>query len=554
MRSVFRVPADLALLVPCAIILFWMFFHFAMLDPGNVGWLLRGSDNGENALGLHAWLNDPTTRFWQTRMLNAPDGVALLFTDSNPLLATIVAPFAGVLGREFQVAGPWLLACLVLHLGMARALLAQFAPNRTLLWLGVLLLSLLPSLYLRQIHVNLCAHWLILWALWIYVDPRRAGDWRYWIALLPTAALIHSYLLVMVAAIWASAVLERLARASGGWAARFRLLAGAAIVVVAVGTVVAVLVDRGGFVATGTFGRFGMPLDAPWNPAIPGLSRFLPAVAQAPDRQLEAFQYLGAGLLLVIAAMPVALVVTRSVDPSPDSLHRRLYWLVPAGIVLSGLAISHRVDFAGATLVTLPLSPRMLDALDPIRASARLFWPVAYGLLFAAITALYRLPAAPARLMLATALSIQLLDIAGVARLTRTATAAAEDRSQWKRTTDPRWQAAIAAAEDVTIMPPDATRQLDLFQEIAWRAIDAGRPVRLVYAARTNQRTRDRLAVEQRRFAEGRLAPRRLYVLLPEAPVPRVGRDRLRLLDGVRVILPTPAGPDPLTPRISGPA
>ena len=538
MRSSFRLPTDLTLIVMLAIALFWTFFDVNMLDPGNIGWLLRGTDNGENALGLHAWLNDPHAGLWRTQMLNAPEGVALLFTDSNPLLATIVAPFRHLIGRDFQVVGPWLLACLMLHLGLARALLAPYAPNRWMLWAGVLVLALLPSLYLRQIHVNLCAHWLILWALWIYASPHRASDWRWWIAVLVTAALIHSYLLLMVAAIWGSAFLERLANADGGWVARRRLLAGAVVVVIAVGLILGLLIDRGGFVATGTFGRFGMPLDAPWNPAIAGLSRFLPASAQAPDRQLEAFQYLGAGLLLMIIAMPFALATTRNAPSPATGLHRRLCWLLPAGAVLTLLAISHRVDFAGSTLFTLPLSPRALAALDPVRASARLFWPVAYGLLFAAITAAYRLPIARGRLLMALAVAIQLLDVGGLARLTRAETAAAQDRTIWKRTTDPRWQSAIASARDVTIMPPDATRQLDLFQEIAWRAIDAGRPVRLAYAARTNRVTAARLIAEERAFARGVLDPRRLYVLLPDAPLPPVAPDRVLVLDGVRVILP----------------
>ena len=35
--------------------------------------------------------------------------------------------------------------------------------------------DLLPSMFNRYVHVNLMAHWLILWALWLFVDARRAG-------------------------------------------------------------------------------------------------------------------------------------------------------------------------------------------------------------------------------------------------------------------------------------------------------------------------------------------------------------------------------------------
>ncbi|WP_150126864.1 DUF6311 domain-containing protein [Sphingomonas panacis] len=533
MPPLHRSPFDLLLVALIAGALFLCFYNVAMLDPGNVGWLLRGTDNGENALGLHAWLNDPVARGFRTYLLNAPDGVTLLFTDSNPLLALLVRPFAP--RGDFQMVGPWLLSCLVLHVVFARALLAPFARTHLALWCGVLLLTLLPTLYVRQVHANLSAHWLILWALWVFADPRRAGDWRWWLAVLGVAATIHSYLLVMVAAIWGSALIERLARAD--MRARIGVMLGAAATMCVVIGIVSLLVDRGGLVSSGTFGRFGMPLDAPWNPALPGLSPFLPAHAQAADRQMEAFQYLGAGLLLLIVAAPL-LALRTAAAPAITALHRRLLWLMPAFVVLTLLAISRRVDFAGQTLLTIPMSAQAMALVDPVRASSRLFWPIAYGLTFWAVTGVYRLPPERAQVLLAAALALQMLDLVPLSALMRHDAAIAADHAKWRRTRDSRWTAVIARARDVTFMPPDPTARLDLFQEVAWRAIDARRPVRLVYAARTSAETAARLARETRDFADGRLTPGRLYVLLPGTPVPAAARARTVVLDGVRLVLP----------------
>ena len=70
----------------------WM--HPAVLDPRNVGWLLDGSDRGQNSMGLIAYLraggpwpglHDP--------LLMAPDGLPLALTDSNPLLGLLLKPF-----------------------------------------------------------------------------------------------------------------------------------------------------------------------------------------------------------------------------------------------------------------------------------------------------------------------------------------------------------------------------------------------------------------------------------------------------------------------------
>lgn len=436
-------------------------------------------------------------------------------------------PFAP--GGDFQVVGPWFLLCLVLHLILARALLAPYARTPSGLWCGVLLLTLLPTLYVRQVHANLCAHWLILWALWIYASPRRADDWRWWLAVLAVAAAIHSYLLVMVASIWGSALIERFARDAR---ARVELVIGAMATLCVVAGIAALLVDGGGLVSSGIYGRFGMPLDAPWNPALTGLSPFLPAHPQAADRQMEAFQYLGAGLLSLIVATPF---LARHATPAVGALHRRLAWLVPALALLTLLAISRRVDFAGRTLLTVPMSASALALVDPVRASARLFWPVAYVLALLAVTSAYRLPPGRARLLLAAALAVQAVDLVPLSALMRRDASVAAMRGKWLRTRDPRWAAVIARARDVTLLPPDATANLDLFQEVAWRAIDAERPVRLVYAARTNAATAARLAREARDFASGRLAPGRLYVVPPGVAVP--AGQSMTVLDGVRLVM-----------------
>ncbi len=80
----------LLLLLPLA--LFLSFFHPSILAVDNPGWLIRGSDNGENALGAHAYRYDPTAgASLKTKLLNAPEGVPILYTDSNPLM-TLATP------------------------------------------------------------------------------------------------------------------------------------------------------------------------------------------------------------------------------------------------------------------------------------------------------------------------------------------------------------------------------------------------------------------------------------------------------------------------------
>lgn len=524
-------------LIVLPIALFLALFNPATLQIDNVGWLIRGSDNGENALGTHAFLHDDQAG-WNPRtgLLNAPDGVSILFTDSNPLVTLAATPFAALLPNDAQLVGPWLLACLFLQIWFAWRLLKPHAPDAISLWCGVMLLAALPTLMNRYIHANLFAHWLILWALWLFTDRDRARSLPRWAILLVVTALIHSYLLVMTAAIWASAMLMIF------WQAptrreRLRIGLGSATILGMLLAVESRLGAGGHFAVTGTYGYFAMPLDALWNPANPGYRTLLPAIPQREGRGLEGFQYLGLGILLLVPAAIYATSKYRG-DAAERGILRRLAWLVPAFAVLALIAVSPFPDFAGAKVARFTLPEALAPYLDLVRASGRLFWPVAYTLAFALLLLVFRLPEGRAPLLLVSALAVQAADTAGIAAAVRATSAEAARHETYVRTLDPRWNKAIVAARDVTFVPARAEADLGLFQEVAWRSINHGRPMRLVYAARKSPATEARLASETADFIAGKLAPDRLYVLLNPVRIPQSARARELVLDGITVIVP----------------
>jgi hypothetical protein len=518
----------LLLLLPLAV--FLALFQPATLDVGNAGWLIRGTDNGENALGLHAWLHDPAAGpAPRTALLNAPEGVPLLFTDSNPLVALAAKPLAALLPADAQFVGSWILLCLGLNALFAWLLLRRHAPGPLALWCGVALLAFPPTLANRFIHANLMAHWTILAALWLFLQPERARRLRWWAPLIAVTTLIHSYLLVMVGAIWASAMLR------AGWQGGRR---GAAAVAGQVAAILGIVIGLalwlgvgGDYAAAGNYGAFAMPLDALWNPGNASFSNVLPAIAQREGRGFEGFQYLGLGGLLLLAV--AAFAWTRRPLLSEDrGIWPQLRWLLPALVALTLLAVSHMPDFAGQPVVRIALPDRVVELLDAVRASGRLFWPVAYTLLLVAILAVFHFGRRGAGQVLAALLLLQAADLTGMARAIRATSAEAGNYRLYARTPDPRWTALVAGAREVAFVPGDVTRDLALFQEVAWRAASAGKPVRTVYAARTSATTAQRLAAEQAAFARGERVPGRLYVLLPGVPVPA---DAV-MIDGVAVI------------------
>ncbi|MFT3996495.1 MAG: DUF6311 domain-containing protein, partial [Asticcacaulis sp.] len=248
-------------------LLFAFFFNFAILDPTNIGWLLRG-DWAQHFLGWHAYRNGADGLNHQS-LLAHPTGLSVLYTDSNPLLSLPLRLISPLLPADFQFIGLWFLLCLCLHYFIALKLVSRYAPGRWYALGGALLLCLLPTLYNRIGHDTLFAHWLILWALFIFFEiPDERRRQIGWATLLTVCALVHPYILVMCLFIWAA---DQAASLRDIWRARdmgrgLRLMAAAAL---AAAFSLTALWAGGGFAGSSAagdgFGIYSMGLDGPFN-------------------------------------------------------------------------------------------------------------------------------------------------------------------------------------------------------------------------------------------------------------------------------------------------
>lgn len=508
-------------LVATAAALFSASMHAAVLDPRNIGWLLDGHDRGQSAIGLAAYLTGGGWPSTHIALLSAPEGTSLLLTDSIPLLGLVLGPFAGVLPPGLQFVGPWLFACMVLQLLFAWTLVRPHAPDAVTAWFGAVLLAAMPMLFNRFSHGSLCAQWLILWALWIYVEPRRAERPSWWLAVLATAALVHSYLLLMVASIWAGWLLRQFVEG--------RRMRTAIEAIGIIGVVTLVLAAQGalggGFASTHSYGAFPLALDAWWNPANPTYSALLPSSPDDEGRGFEGLNYLGAGVIVTVL---VAAATRRAAL-------RQLGWLLPGFALLALVAVGPQPLLRGDALTTLHLPPWLTDALDPVRAGGRLFWPATYTLTYAAIIGAMALRRAT--LILAVAVALQAVDLAPMLAAIRMTSARADVATVFTRTRDPRWPGLIARAARIDFTPADPHIDLHLMEEVTWRAVLARRPVGFTYTARVPAATRARIAAERAAFERGKTAPDHLVIVLDDK-LPSALRRRALRIDGVTLIAP----------------
>jgi hypothetical protein len=346
--------------------------HTALIMSGDwmqhwFGWLMFRRE---------AW----TFPFGTISGLAYPIGTSIGYTDSNPLVSLLLKPFSSLLPEEFQFIGLWLAFCFVMQGYMGAALASTVTKDPRQQLLGGCLFVLSPVLVARMAHDTLCAHWLLLAALYFglreYADANRARM-AAWLAtgVVILAATIHPYL-------WAMCWL--LAQASYVRAWRSQLMPpgrAAAMAVVATAGSLAVLGALGYFggarAGASGFGTYSADLLTLVNPD--QFSRALTSVG-FPNAQWEGLGFLGLGGLLAVALAVAAFVRDRPAL-------RAGAWAVIAACVLMGVfALSVDVTFAGHHIADLHgFYDRFEKVTAPFRASGRFIWPLHYLVLLAGI-------------------------------------------------------------------------------------------------------------------------------------------------------------------------
>lgn len=391
---------------------------FSTVAPQTPDWLFSGPDSSANFIGWHLFRASP----WEMPpgalpAMGHPVGTSVALTDSIPIVAIVFKVFHGVLPATFQYFGAWLLLCFLLQ-GLFGALLIGTVTNNVLLRvLGAALLILSPAVAHRLNHIALCAHWMLVAALWLNRRQALAPSpwWRQlaaWALLVTMAAGTHPYLTVMVLAIAAATILAW--PATGPYAVVRHVASVGALTAI----VVAMWWASGYFVVPNTrslesagFGVLSWNALAPLIPPEGSLAFGRIPISTAHYEQHEGFSYAGLGALLTFA-LAVVLWRPRRRPSKAD---------IALGLACVGLtifALSPVITVGSRTVLTYPAE--WWGPFTTFRASGRMFWPVLYFLIFASVAiVIRRLPAAVATFVLAVAVILQAADIRGVYRLKR---------------------------------------------------------------------------------------------------------------------------------------
>lgn len=507
-----------------------------VLDPTNIAWF--GSDDpSQHYLG---WLFFRNSEWSFPIGLNPTYGLelgnAILFTDSNPLLAFLFKPFASLLPEPFQYSGLWILACFVLQAWFGWKLAGLLSECTTIKIISTgLFLFAPPMLWRIHGHLSLGGHFLILAALYLVFHPRLERRRSAWTWLSAATALVNPYLLAMVALLW-------LADLVGKSIQRKLPIRKGTIELAVIFSVVGFVCWQVGYFSVGAgarsggFGFYRMNLLSIVDAN--GWSYVLKDIPGGAG-DYEGFNFLGLGVIfLFVCAIPVALTGNTGLL---NTIRRFPVLLVAlAGLVV--FAISNDVGF-GSLGHWFYIPYKMFELASVFRSSGRMFWPVFYTIIFVVIFLTVRgNNTRIAVYLLGFALVIQILDTSAAWKDIRKASMIEPNTAWVTPMVDPFWEKAGAKYKKVRWIPPG--NQSPQWLPLAAYAGTHGLATDAVYLARVGT-----LALEQaRRMASeslksGRYEADSLYVFDESAFHQAAGSvdsttDVLARVDGFNILAP----------------
>lgn len=394
-------------------------FGTAFVSGHSSFWQTDAEDITQYMAGFNMYFSAP----WRFPILafdslNFPQGTRSTFVDAIPLYALLLKLVVPASWAPFNPYGAWVALCFVLQaIGgwwIARELGAR--SWSFLLSLAIMVMTM-PALLSRIGHTSLMSHWIILFAVALYLRGARQARLATvgWCVLLVSAFYVNIYLFAMACAIYAAAIIFSLQmhrlfpdnRAS----ASVRTLVFAAfpaLVLLATLPLTLLPLEPGGLMREWGFGYYSMNLLSP----LAGGHIIRLTVPMGPG-QYEGFNYLGLGIL---AALCLALSQAAPRLRLGEMLrrHAALAWLMVMFVVY---ALSNQIYLAETQIATVTYPGLSGAVTSQFRASGRFFWPVGYLLLVTLWWLLFQQRANKRFLVVALALTaLQVVDLSVVIR------------------------------------------------------------------------------------------------------------------------------------------
>jgi len=311
--------------------------------------------------------------------LNYPDGTRVTFVDAIPLFALVLKVILPTSLAPFNPFGLWVSLCFILQ-GTGAWWIARTLRKNSWAFLIALVAVLLtfPALMARLGHISLMSHWLLLFAIALYIQSHQRSalpKWS-WTIFLIAAFYINIYLFAMSSGFMLAAlfslrrgiVLDDVLT----FFLPFALLAASLFITL-------FPLPDAGITREGGFGHYSMNLLAP----LIGGKLFALHATEAPG-QYEGFNYLGLGVLVGLGS---TFLFKEKLLKDAIQNHKALIFIL---IIYATYALSNQIYFGSQKILTLSYPGVLNGITSQFRVSGRFFWPVGYCIVIYVFVFLHR--------------------------------------------------------------------------------------------------------------------------------------------------------------------
>jgi len=383
-----------------SIIAFHLNFGLYKLNPSNINWLfLTRADWATNYLGWQFFRESP----WQFPIggfsnYNYPIGTNIGFTDSIPLMAILLKPFSFLLPERFQYHGIWLLLSLYLNGYYSFKIFTHFRINRILSFLFVAFILICPVFIFRQLHTALCAHWLLIGPIYLYLSSSYANEKatiskiRHHLILLVISCFVTPYITAAVFGFFIVFLFKlSFFDKALGWLKAVLYAIGSVVLIFISWFILGILsfsnnIDNA---SSGFYGIYKLNLNGLYNPL--SYSNFLPEHKLISGYQQDAFMYLGLGILVIFVVAILYFIYVLVVNKK-TLLPKKTIPLFLLAVGLTLFAVTHLVSLNDKVILTIPLLDKISHLGDIFRASGRMFWSVYYLIILFSFVVFAKIP------------------------------------------------------------------------------------------------------------------------------------------------------------------
>jgi hypothetical protein len=364
----------------------------------NSKWLYdTNNDASLHQLGWHFFKND----IWRFPLGNNPNygdeiGNSIVYTDSIPFLALFFKLFKSFIPGNFQYFSFWYLICFYLQLFFSFKILKKFTNSDSHSLIGSLFFLIAPIFVFRvNWHAAGAGHWILLFTLYLILMKKVDKTKLQWIFIIIFSSLVNYSFTALILVVYS---FLRVLNLKFNKQIIFKFLKDFILIfllLILVLYIVGYFEVRPADTLGVGFGYYKLNLLSIFDPINSAdnisWSWFLPDIKLSRGEELEGFNYLGLGCMMMLIFALILLFNNKYKSKIFEVRNNReVKFFIIISVFLTLWALSNEIAFGSYTLLKIPLNKYIFGVLSIAKNTGRYFWIVNYFLLMMSIVIIFK--------------------------------------------------------------------------------------------------------------------------------------------------------------------